>query len=233
MQKPKKFTFIGFFKLIFKIIVLFILGSVFLVAVYTVINPPITPLMLFRPIEGIVQGKFVGIDKDWIDYEEISPNLLRAVISAEDGKFLRHDGFDWNAIKRARRINTMRKGKKIIGASTISMQTSKNVFLWQGRNYIRKGLEAYFTILIEAIWGKKRILEIYVNSIEWGNGIYGVEAASQQYFKKSAKTITKREAALLAAVLPNPRKWSPAAPTGYIKQRSNGIQARMGGIALP
>jgi monofunctional biosynthetic peptidoglycan transglycosylase len=233
MQKPKKFTFIGFFKLIFKIIVLFILGSVFLVVVYTVINPPITPLMLLRPIEGIIQGKFVGIDKDWVDYEEISPNLLRAVISAEDGKFLRHDGFDWNAIKRARRINTMRKGKKIIGASTISMQTSKNVFLWQGRNYIRKGLEAYFTILIEAIWGKKRILEIYVNSIEWGNGIYGVEAASQQYFKKSAKTITKREAALLAAVLPNPRKWSPAAPTGYIKQRSNGIQARMGGIALP
>jgi monofunctional biosynthetic peptidoglycan transglycosylase len=233
MQKPKKFTFIGFIKLIFKIIVLFILGSVFLVAVYTVINPPITPLMLIRPIEGIFQGKFVGIDKDWVDYEEISPNLLRAVISAEDGKFLRHDGFDWNAIKRARRINTMRKGKKIIGASTISMQTSKNVFLWQGRNYIRKGLEAYFTILIEAIWGKKRILEIYVNSIEWGNGIYGVEAASQQYFKKSAKTITKREAALLAAVLPNPRKWSPAAPTGYIKQRSNGIQARMGGIALP
>lgn len=233
MQKPKKFTFIGFFKLIFKIIVLFILGSVFLVAVYTVINPPITPLMLLRPIEGIIQGKLVGIDKDWVDYEEISPNLFRAVISAEDGKFLRHDGFDWNAIKRARRINTMRKGKKIIGASTISMQTSKNVFLWQGRNYIRKGLEAYFTILIEAIWGKKRILEIYVNSIEWGNGIYGVEAASQQYFKKSAKTITKREAALLAAVLPNPRKWSPAAPTGYIKQRSNGIQARMGGIALP
>ena len=233
MQKPKKFTFIGFFKLIFKIIVLFILGSVFLVAVYTVINPPITPLMLLRPIEGIIQGKLVGIDKDWVDYEEISPNLFRAVISAEDGKFLRHDGFDWNAIKRARRINTMRKGKKIIGASTISMQTSKNVFLWQGRNYIRKGLEAYFTILIEAIWGKKRILEIYVNSIEWGNGIYGVEAASQKYFKKSAKTITKREAALLAAVLPNPRKWSPAAPTGYIKQRSNGIQARMGGIALP
>jgi monofunctional biosynthetic peptidoglycan transglycosylase len=113
------------------------------------------------------------------------------------------------------------------------MQTSKNVFLWQGRNYIRKGLEAYFTVLIEAIWGKKRILEIYVNSIEWGNGIYGVEAASQYYFKKSAKTITKREAALLAAVLPNPRKWSPASPTGYIKQRSNVIQARMGGIALP
>ena len=231
MQKPKKFTFIGFFKLIFKIIVLFILGSVFLVAVYTVINPPITPLMLLRPIEGIIQGKLVGIDKDWVDYEEISPNLLRAVISAEDGKFLRHHGFDFSAMQQAFRNNA--NGKRIKGGSTISQQTAKNVFLWQGRNYIRKGLEAYFTILIEAIWGKKRILEIYVNSIEWGNGIYGVEAASQQYFKKSAKTITKREAALLAAVLPNPRKWSPAAPTGYIKQRSNGIQARMGGIALP
>jgi monofunctional biosynthetic peptidoglycan transglycosylase len=126
----------------------------------------------------------------------------------------------------------MRKGKRLIGASTISMQTSKNVFLWPGRNYVRKALEAYFTVLIEAIWGKKRILEVYVNSIEWGNGIYGVEAASQEYFNKSAADLTKNEAALLAAVLPNPRKWSAGKPSPYIKKRARSIQGRMG-VAIP
>ena len=173
----------------------------------------------------------IYFEHNWEPIENISMNLQKAVIASEDGTFLHHHGFDFSAMQQAFRNNA--NGKRIKGGSTISQQTAKNVFLWQGRNYIRKGLEAYFTVLIEAIWGKKRILEIYVNSIEWGNGIYGVEAASQHYFKKSAKTITKREAALLAAVLPNPRKWSPASPTGYIKQRSNVIQARMGGIALP
>ena len=233
MQKTKKITFRSVLILIGKLILACILLSVFSVVIYTVINPPITPLMLMRPIEGLFRGEFVGVSRDWKDYDEISPFVFRAVISAEDGKFMKHDGFDWNAIKRARRINTMRKGKRLVGASTISMQTAKNVFLWQGRNYVRKALEAYFTVLIEAVWGKKRILEIYVNSIEWGNGIYGVEAASREYFGKSADKLTKKEAALLAAVLPNPRKWSPANPSRYILKRASFIQGRMGGIAVP
>lgn len=215
------------------LVVSFVIFSCVLVVVYKYVPPPITPLMMIRPIEGIFSGKTVGIDKDWVSYDEISPNIFRAVIASEDKKFLRHDGFDWKAIENAKQYNERQKGKKLRGASTITMQTAKNAFLWQGRNYIRKGLEAYFTVLIEAVWGKKRILEVYVNVIEWGDGVYGVEAASQKYFNKSAKDLSKQEAALLAAVLPNPRRWSPAEPTPYIKKRANGIVGRMGAIALP
>ena len=135
----------------------------------------------------------------------------------------------WNC----KRYNKIYNGKKIRGASTITMQTAKNVFLWNGKNFVRKGLEAYFTVLIEAVWGKKRILEVYVNVVEWGNGIYGVEAASQKYFKKSASKLTKREAALLAATLPNPRRFFPDKPSKYIKNRADKIQNRMVAIALP
>lgn len=189
--------------------------------------------MILRPIEGIFEGKAVGINKDWVDYDEISPHFFRAVISAEDAKFMRHDGFDRKAIEAARRYNEIHKGKKKRGASTISMQTAKNTFLWHGRNYVRKGLEAYFTVLIEAVWGKKRILEVYANVIEFGEGIYGVEAACQEFFGKPAANLTKRQAALLASVLPNPRRWSPAKPTPYINRRVNWIMGRMNSIALP
>jgi len=233
MQKTKKFSLFRLFVFICKAFLTAIIFSVLLVAAYTVIHPPITPLMLLRPIEGVFSGKLVGIHRDWKNYDDISPHIFRAVISSEDGKFMKHDGFDWKAIERARRVNAMRKGKRLIGASTISMQTAKNVFLWPGRNYVRKALEAYFTVLIEAIWGKRRILEIYVNSIEWGDGIYGVEAASQTFFSKPASDLTKAEAALLASVLPNPRKWSPAKPSSYIKKRARSIQGRMNGIAIP
>ena len=233
MQKTKRFSLGRIFLFIGKLLLSAVIFSVLLVAIYTVMHPPITPLMLLRPIEGIFSGEFVGIDRDWKNYEDISPHIFRAVIASEDGKFMKHDGFDWKAIDRARRVNAMRKGKRLIGASTISMQTSKNVFLWPGRNYVRKALEAYFTVLIEAIWGKRRILEIYVNSIEWGSGVYGVEAAAQKYFDKSAADLTKQEAALLASVLPNPRKWSPAKPSPYIRKRARSIQGRMGGVAIP
>ena len=233
MQKTKRFSLGRIFLFIGKLLLSAVIFSVLLVAIYTVMHPPITPLMLLRPIEGIFSGEFVGIDRDWKNYEDISPHIFRAVIASEDGKFMKHDGFDWKAIERAKRINAMRKGKRLIGASTISMQTSKNVFLWPGRNYVRKALEAYFTVLIEAIWGKRRILEIYVNSIEWGSGVYGVEAAAQKYFDKSAADLTKQEAALLASVLPNPRKWSPAKPSPYIRIRARSIQGRMGGVAIP
>ena len=222
-----------FFKWMFRIIIGFIIGSVLLVAVYIVINTPLTPLMIIRVFEGWFGGKNVGITKTWKSYDEISPNVFRSLMAGEDGKFLKHNGFDWNAIERAKKTNERRKGKRLIGASTISMQTSKNVFLWHGRNYVRKGLEAYFTVLIEALWGKKRILEVYANCIEWGDGIYGVEAASQAYFGKSCEKLSAREAALLAAIVPNPRRWSASKPTSYIQRRASMIQARAGGMPTP
>ncbi len=232
-NKPKKSFFRIFFKWMFRLLLIFLLGSVALTAAYIIIDPPITPLMLLRIGEGSFEGKAVGIDKEWKNFDDISPNIFKAVMSGEDAKFLQHNGFDWKAIERARKINEQRKGKRLIGASTISMQTAKNVFLWPGRNYLRKGMEAYFTFLIEAFWSKRRILEVYVNVVEWGDGIYGVEAASQHYFHKSSKDLTVREAALLAAVLPNPRRWSPAEPTNYVKKRQGFIQSRMLGMPLP
>ncbi len=216
-----------------KLVIGFVIGSVLLVAVYAVIRPPFTILMVERVVEGWFDGKSVGIDKQWRSYEEISPNVFKALMSGEDAKFLSHDGFDWKAIERARERNKRSDGKKLYGASTISMQTAKNVFLWPGRNYIRKALEAYFTVLIEAVWGKKRILEVYANVIEWGDGIYGVEAAAQFYFKKSAKNLSAGEAALLASIVPNPRRWSASKPTSYIMKRKGFILARMNSIAVP
>ncbi len=221
------------FKWIARIIVGFIIISVVMVAVYAVIRPPFTPTMIERVVEGWFEGRSVGINKQWKSYDEISPYVFKALMSGEDGKFLQHDGFDWKAIDRARERNKASGGKKLYGASTISMQTAKNVFLWQGRNYIRKGLEAYFTVLIEAVWGKRRILEVYANVIEWGDGIYGVEAASQFYFHKSAKSLTASEAALLAAIVPNPRRWSASKPTPYIVKRKGFILARMASMPLP
>lgn len=207
--------------------------SILTVVVYRFVPPPITPLMVIRMLEGGIEGRWVGIEKDWVSYDEISPNLFRAVTSAEDGRFMRHNGIDWKAVEAAKKYNEAKKGKKLRGASTISMQTAKNTFLWHGRNYVRKGLEAYFTYLIEYIWGKKRILEVYVNVIEWGDGVYGAEAASQKYFGKSASALSKREAALLAAVLPNPRRWAPNVPTKYINRRVRFIQGRMNSMPLP
>ncbi len=221
------------FKYVFIAIAAFIAISAVTVFIYKYINPPLTPLMLIRPIEGLSEDKRIGINKQWADYDNISKHFFRSVIAAEDARFLSHDGFDRKAIEAARRYNELHKGKKKRGASTISMQTAKNTFLWHGRNYFRKGLEAYFTVLIEAIWGKKRILEIYANVIEFGEGIYGVEAAANVFFNKSAANLTKRQAALLAAVLPNPRRWSPAKPTKYIERRASNIQTRANSIRLP
>jgi monofunctional biosynthetic peptidoglycan transglycosylase len=158
---------------------------------------------------------------------------VRALIAAEDARFLQHYGFDWRAIEQARRRNQQLRGRRLYGASTISMQTAKNAFLLPARNYLRKALEAYFTLLIETFWGKRRILEVYANIIEWGEGIYGAEAAARRYFGISARSLAPRQAALLAAVLPNPRRWSPAAPSPYIQRRSAWIRARMEAIPTP
>jgi len=213
--------------------VLCVAASVFLTALYIVFNPPLTPLMIIRAKDSLSRGKGVSIHKRWRSYDDVSPALLRAVIAAEDTKFSEHEGFDWQAIEKAQQRNERRRDKKLYGASTISMQTAKNVFLWPSRSYVRKALEAYFTVLIELLWTKKRILEVYVNVIEWGDGIYGAETAARTYFGKSASGLTTYEAALMAAVLPNPRRWSPAAPTRYVEKRRSIIQSRMYSVSLP
>lgn len=161
------------------------------------------------------------MSRDWVRLKNISPAMVQAVVASEDNNFLEHYGIDFEAVKKARELN--KKRKRLIGASTISQQTAKNVFLWPDRTWLRKGLEVYFTGLIEIFWGKRRIMEVYLNVIEMGDGIYGVEMASQRYFHKPASSLTRPEAALIAAVLPNPRRWSPAAPTAYIQRKQQRI----------
>lgn len=195
-----------------------------LTALFRFVPPPATPLMVIRAAQGH------GLDKDWVPLEQISPHLGRAVIASEDAKFCSHDGFDWEAIDHA--IDRYEEGGKVLGASTISMQTAKNVFLWPGRTFLRKGLEAYLTLYLEALWPKRRILEVYLNVAEFGSGLYGAEAASQRYFGKSAAALTQREAALLAAVLPDPLDRSPARPSAYVARRAALIDARADQVRL-
>src|SRR6476661_784805 len=183
------------------------------VLIYRFVNPPITWLMVQRNIERKVDGKKPQIVQNWKSYEQLSTNLKRAAIAGEDAHFMTHWGFDMAAMQKAYQRN--QHGKKIRGGSTITQQTAKNVFLWPGRSYIRKVFEAYFTVLIELLWGKERILEVYLNVIEMGDGIYGAEAATQYYYHKPSKALTRQQAALLIAVLPNPLRWSPAKPTRY------------------
>lgn len=200
--------------------------SIFITIVYRFINPPITILMVQRSIEQTFSSKReVRLQKDWVDIDEINNNMVRAVVASEDNLFLKHNGFDTQAIERAIEYN--KRGKKIRGASTISQQTAKNVFLWSKRSWVRKGLETYYTILIEFFWPKERIMEVYLNVIEFGDGIYGVEAAANHYFGKSAKNLTKRESALLASVLPSPLKRNPARPTPYLNARANRVMYLM------
>lgn len=184
-----------------------------------------TPLVFIRTFEYALDGKWVSIQKDWTPIEEISPHLQKAVIASEDPKFLSHNGFDFEAIARAIDANKRRKIK--MGASTISQQTAKNVFLYPSRTYLRKGLEVYFTVLIETFWDKKRILEVYLNVIELGPGIYGAEAAAAHYYGKPALKLNPGEAHLFAAILPNPRKWSPKRPTNFVLRRRNFIRRNL------
>jgi monofunctional biosynthetic peptidoglycan transglycosylase len=186
-----------------KVFLWFLMVTVLWVLIYRFINPPITLLMIQRNIERSSDDKPFKMEKKWVDFEDISDNMKRAAVSAEDQLFLKHIGFDLKAIEKA--FATNKKGKKIKGGSTISQQTAKNVFLWPGRSWVRKGFEAYFTLLIEMLWSKERILEVYLNVIEMGDGIYGAEAASQSYFGKSCSNLTKSQAALIAACFPNPR----------------------------
>jgi monofunctional biosynthetic peptidoglycan transglycosylase len=200
----------------------FFIWSFFLVIAYGVLPPAATPLMLLRLLDGS------GIHKSWRPLEEISPNLVLAAMASEDSRFCAHDGFDWKAIREDWQRN--QRGGQLLGASTISMQTAKNLFLWPDRSWPRKGLEVYFTLLIELAWPKRRIMELYLNEVEWAPGIYGAEAAAQFHFHKPASALSVGEAARLAAVLPNPRRWSASRPSAYIVARSSIIDARMGEV---
>jgi monofunctional biosynthetic peptidoglycan transglycosylase len=195
--------------------------SILLVLIFKWIPVPFTPLMITRAIEQKMEGKEMTCSHDWVPLEDISINLQKAVIASEDGNFLKHSGFDFKAMQKAFKNNN--RGKRLKGGSTISQQTAKNVFLWQGRSYVRKGLEAYFTFLIELIWGKERIMEVYLNSIEMGNGVYGAEAAAEHWYRIDAKDLTKNQAAGIAAILPNPRKYKATNSTSYIEKRKNKI----------
>ena len=197
--------------------------SILSVIVFRFVPVPVTPLMISRSIETRTWW-----NHDWVPIEEISPNLQWAVVASEDQNFLNHNGFDFQAIEKA--IEHNKKSKRIRGASTISQQVAKNVFLWQGRSWVRKGLEVYFTFLIELFWSKERIMEVYLNSIEMGNGVYGAEAASKYWYKKSAKNLNQREAAGIAAILPNPRKFKARGSSSYIERRKDHIIRQMNNI---
>lgn len=195
--------------------------SLFFVVLFKFVPVPFTPLMVIRAIENKESDAKVEHSHDWVPLEDISENLQKAVIASEDGNFLIHSGFDFKAMQKA--FDSNQKGRKLKGGSTISQQTAKNVFLWQGRSYLRKGLEAYFTVLIELIWGKERIMEVYLNSIEMGNGVYGAQAASEFWYGKDAKNLSKYEAAGIAAILPNPRKFKASNSSSYINKRKDRI----------
>jgi monofunctional glycosyltransferase len=204
-------------------IVYFVAGSVLWVLVYRFIPPPIT----FTMIGDMVDGE--SISRNWMPLSKIDPSMAQAAIAAEDAKFCAHDGFDREAIESAMRRNA--RGGKIRGGSTISQQTAKNAFLWQGGGYFRKGLEAWFTLLIENLWGKPRIMEVYLNIAETGVATYGANAGATRYFKHDASRLTTMEAARMAAVLPLPKKRGAIVPKGYTRRYGNAIAARMGVVA--
>jgi monofunctional biosynthetic peptidoglycan transglycosylase len=189
------------------------------VAVYRFIPPPITLLMIERLVEGH------GLDHRWVPLGRIAPAMVRSVVASEDSRFCEHHGFDLRAIDAALRHNAQTPGR-IRGGSTVSQQTAKNVFLWPQRSWVRKGAEAWFTVLIEAMWGKRRIMAVYLNTVEMGPGVYGVEAGSQRYFHHAASALTVAEAGRLAAILPDPLKWKAARPGPYVRRRTGRIEAR-------
>ena len=200
-----------------------LIGPIAVVALYRVVPPPMTYLMVERMFQGH------GFDRRWVPLDRISPQLVRSVIGAEDARFCEHHGFDWLAIQKAMNHNEQRPGR-IRGGSTISQQTAKNVFLWPHRDWARKGLETWFTVLIETIWGKPRIMEVYLNSIEWGPGVYGVEAAAQHNFHLGSDQLSPAQGARLAAIIPKPLAWKAASPGPYIQRRGGHIAAAAGTV---
>ena len=191
----------------------------------------ITPLMVIRCGEQLAEGKELKMNHHWVTLDKISPSLPVAVIASEDARFMTHFGFDYKAIEHAAKRNLEHPEKRKLGASTISQQTAKNVFLWPGRSWVRKGLEAYFTTLIELLWSKQRIMEVYLNSIEMGEGIYGADAVAMEHFHTDALNLTRSQCALIAATLPNPRKFSSKNPSPYMRKRQARIEREMKYVA--
>lgn len=208
-----------------KILLWFAVGSFVLVLVLRWVPPPGTALMIERKVESWVDGEPIDLQRTWQPWNKISDNLKIAVIAGEDQKFAEHWGFDINAIQAA--ILHNERGGSIRGASTLSQQVAKNLFLWSGRSYPRKALEAWFTVLIELLWSKERILEVYLNSVEWDEGVFGAQAAAQHHFGINASALSMQQASYLAAVLPNPRQWSASHPSSYVSRRAGWIRQQM------
>lgn len=213
------------FRILLRIVIIFLILSIGTTLLFKWVPVPITPLMVIRCVEQKTNGKDLRLKHQWVSLDQISPKLQLAVVCSEDQNYLNHFGFDFKAIENA--IKSNESGKKIRGGSTISQQTAKNVFLWPGRSYVRKAFEAYFTLLIELFWSKERIMEVYLNSIEMGDGIYGSEAAAKFWFGKSASKLTKDQSAAIAAILPNPLKYVANPPGPYIVKRKEWIKKQM------
>ena len=230
-KKKRKSIKIRLVKVVFDLLLVFLAFTVVPVLIYRVIDPPTTSLLLTRWAESGYEESRPVFLQHWKSLKKISPSLVRAVIAAEDQKFFYHNGFDWQAIEAA--IKTNLSTDRTVGASTISMQTARNVFLWQKRNWLRKSLEAWFTILIEYLWTKERILEVYLNVIEWGDGLFGCESASRQYFKHSSTSLSPVEAALMTSILPSPRRWSVMNPQPHVYDRQSRILRAMHKVRVP
>ena len=204
----------------------FFASTILAVVAYRFVPVYVTPLMLIRVVEQTFSDEYdVKWEHHWVPLKEMSKYMPVAVMASEDARFLKHHGFDFDAIQKAVKHNKTAKTKH--GASTITQQTAKNVFLWPGRSWIRKGLEMYFTVLIEVLWGKERIMEVYLNSIEMGNGVYGADACAKENFNKTAAELSRADCALIAATLPNPRKFSSKNPSAYMLKRQARIQKEM------
>lgn len=219
MKLPKPLRFLR------NIILFFFISTILAVVAYRFVPVYITPLMVIRSVQQVFKGENPRWHHTWVSSDKISPHLPMAVIASEDNRFATHNGFDFIEIQKAIKENETRKRKR--GASTISQQTAKNVFLWPQSSWVRKGLEVYFTVLIEFFWSKERIMEVYLNSIEMGDGIYGVEAVAEQHFGINAYNLTRADCALIAATLPNPRRYSSKTPSPYMRKRQRQIMHQM------
>jgi monofunctional biosynthetic peptidoglycan transglycosylase len=224
-SSTKKISFgkriLNFFKWILKFAIFFFVSTVLLVFAMRWINPVTSSIMIQRQISGLFKGEFEMVKYHWVDYDDVSKFMPIAIVAAEDQNFPKHFGFDFKQIEKALKEN--KRGRRVRGASTITQQVAKNLFLWEGKSFVRKGIEAYFTLLIELLWDKQRILEVHMNIAEMGDKIFGVGTASVAYFKKPAAGLNIRQAALLAAILPNPKKYSAVKPSGYVRGRQNWI----------
>ena len=209
------------------IVVAFLASTILSVVALRFLPVWVTPLMLIRCSQQLSDGRELKLSHHWVPLQKISPHLPVAVIASEDARFMEHHGFDYNAIEHAAERNRKHPEKRRLGASTISQQTAKNVFLWPGRSWTRKGFEAYFTALIELLWSKERIMEVYLNSIEMGDGIYGADAVAMEHFHTDALNLSRSQCALIAVTLPNPRKLSSKNPSAYVRKRQARIEHEM------